>query len=114
MATTAKKAPAADPADPGPAAEPSAAKKRAVRQPKDISHLPVRETRLIPDEVKANPDAYREIDRTIQRFDSKAAQQVVSDRDEMHDGRHTTGTTTLSDYQDELSGASCQSFGLGR
>ena len=59
----AKKASAADPADPGPAAETPVTKKRGPRKPRDISHLPVRETRLIPDEVKANPDAYREIDR---------------------------------------------------
>lgn len=64
--------------------------------------------------AEADLEQLREIDRTIQRFDSKAAQQVVSDRDEMHDDRHTTGTTTLSDYQEELSGASCQLFGLGR
>jgi hypothetical protein len=70
----AKKAPAADSADPGPAAEAPAVKKRAPRKPKDISHLPVRETHLIPDEVKANPDAFREIDRaTTDRFDYQPA-----------------------------------------
>lgn len=70
----AKKATAADPADPGPAAEPPAAKKRAARKTRDLSHLPVREIHLIPDEVKANPVAYREIDRvTTDRFDYQRA-----------------------------------------
>jgi transposase len=70
----AKKAPAADPADPGPAAEAPAVKKRTPRKPKDISHLPVREIQLIPDEVKANPGAYREIDRaSTDRFDYQPA-----------------------------------------
>jgi hypothetical protein len=64
-----KKAHAADPEAPGPAAEASAAKKLAPRKPKDISHLPVHETHLIPDEVQANPHTYREIDRaTTNRF----------------------------------------------
>lgn len=70
----AKKASAADPADPGPAAERPVTKKRGPRKPRDISHLPVRETRLIPDEVKANPDAFREIDRaSTDRFDYQRA-----------------------------------------
>jgi transposase len=71
---SAKKANAAAPADPGPAAEPPAAKKRAPRKPRDISHLPVREIRLIPDEVKADPAAFREIDRvSTDRFDYQRA-----------------------------------------
>jgi hypothetical protein len=65
---------AADSADPGPAAEPPAAKKRGPRKPRDISHLPVRETQLIPAEVEANPAAFREIDRvTTDRFDYQRA-----------------------------------------
>jgi hypothetical protein len=68
-ASTTRKAHAADPEAPGPAAEASAAKKLAPRKPKDISHLPVHETHLIPDEVQANPHTYREIDRaTTNRF----------------------------------------------
>ncbi len=42
----------------------------APRKPRDISHLPVEETVLIRDEVAANPDAYREIERIVtDRFD---------------------------------------------
>jgi transposase len=63
----AKKASAAAPADPGPAAEtPSAAKtKRSPRKSRDLSHLPVEETVLVSDEVAANPEAYRIIERIV-------------------------------------------------
>jgi len=61
----AKKAPAAVPADPGPAAEAPPAPKRAPRKPRDISHLEVRETVLLKDEVQANPAAYRELERIV-------------------------------------------------
>ena len=47
----AKKALAAAPADPGPAVEPVPAKKRSPRKPRDISHLEIRETVVIDDEV---------------------------------------------------------------
>jgi transposase len=70
----AKKATAADPADQGPAAETPVAKKRTTRKPRDISHLPVRETHLVPDEVKANPNAFRQIDCvSTDRFDYQRA-----------------------------------------
>lgn len=62
---SAKKANAALPEDPGPAAEPPAAKERATRKPRDLSHLEVRETVLVTDEVLANPDGYRELDRIV-------------------------------------------------
>ncbi len=61
----AKKAPAAVPADPGPAAEAPPAPKRSPRKPRDISHLEVRETVLLKDEVQANPEAYRELERIV-------------------------------------------------
>jgi transposase len=65
-----KKATAAAPADPGPAAETpaqdtAAAKERAPRKPRDLSHLPVEETVLTSDEVAANPGAYRLIERIV-------------------------------------------------
>lgn len=60
----AKKASAADPADPGPAADTAtASNNRAPRRPRDLSRLEVREVLLIPEPVKACPDAWREIDR---------------------------------------------------
>jgi transposase len=74
-ADAAKKLAAADSADPGPAAEtstqaPATPKKRSPNKPRDISHLPVEETVLVSDEVAADPDAYREIDRIVtDRFD---------------------------------------------
>jgi transposase len=62
----AKKADAAAPADHGPAAEtPAPAKGRAARTPRDLSHLPVEETVLTSDEVAANPEAYRLIERIV-------------------------------------------------
>lgn len=66
----AKKDSAADPADPGPAAETQAEplvapSKRGPRKTRDTSHLPVEETVLTSDVVVANPDAYRLIDRIV-------------------------------------------------
>jgi transposase len=65
----AKKAAAAAPADPGPAAETpaqdTAAKQRTSRKPRDLSHLPVEQTVLTSQEVAANPDAYRLIERIV-------------------------------------------------
>jgi transposase len=66
----AKKTDAAAPADPGPAAETpaqdtTAAKERAPRKPRDLSHLPVEETVLTSREVAANPGAYRLIERIV-------------------------------------------------
>jgi transposase len=70
----AKKAIAADPADPGPAAKPTVLAKRAPRKPRDISHLEVREVHLIPDEVKANPAVFRQISCvSTDRFDYQPA-----------------------------------------
>jgi len=63
---------------------------------------------------KANLDRLREIDRTLIGLDLKAATQMMTDLDEWHDGRHASGTSSLWDYQEELSGASCQSFELGQ
>lgn len=68
----AKKAPAAVPADPGPAAEesPAPVKPRGPRKPRDLSHLPVEETILMRDEAAADPEAYRELERIVtDRFD---------------------------------------------
>ena len=63
----AKKAPAAAPADPGPAAEPAptAVNSRAPRKPRDLSHLPVEETLLMHDQAAADPAAYRELERLV-------------------------------------------------
>jgi transposase len=66
----AKKATAAAPADPGPAAETPAqdtatAKERAPRRRRDLSHLPVEETVLMRDEAVADPEAYRELERIV-------------------------------------------------
>lgn len=66
----AKKALAAAPADPGPAADhtpaqDTAAKTKAPRKPRDLSHLPVQETVLTSQEVAANPEAYRLIERIV-------------------------------------------------
>jgi transposase len=62
----AKKPSAAEPADHGPAAEtPAPAKKRAPRKARDLSHLPVEQTVLVHDQVIADPEAYREIERII-------------------------------------------------
>ena len=64
----AKKADAAEaaaPADPEPAAEAPPAKKRSPRKPRDLSHLEVRETVLIHDDVKLNPTAFRELERIL-------------------------------------------------
>ena len=64
---SAKKAPAADPADPGPAAEaPHEAKRpRAARQPRIPEHLPVEAEILDPSEVLAEPAAYRRIGEEV-------------------------------------------------
>lgn len=62
----------------------------------------------------ADIDRLREIDRTLLDLDLKAAKQMMTDLDEWHGGRHASGTSSISDYQEELSGASCQSFGLGQ
>jgi transposase len=76
---SAKKAAAADSADPGPAAEPAPAKKRSPRKPRDISHLEIRETVVIDDEVKADPESFREIERiTTDRYDYQAAVIFIS------------------------------------
>jgi transposase len=65
-ADEAKKPAAADPADHGPADEtPSPAKGRAPRTPRDLAHLPVEQTVLVSDEVAANPEAYRLIERIV-------------------------------------------------
>lgn len=61
----AKKASAADPADPGPAAETPASQKRGPRKLRDHSHLEIREIVLVSEEVKADPGAYRELDRIV-------------------------------------------------
>ena len=63
---------------------------------------------------QADIDQLRQIDRTLIDLDLKAATQMMTDLDEWHDGRHASGTSSISDYQEELSGASCQSFGLGQ
>lgn len=55
-----KKAPAAAPADPGPAADPRG-KRSKPRQPRIPEHLPVEEHVLDPDVVLAEPGAYRRI-----------------------------------------------------
>lgn len=63
---------------------------------------------------KADIDRLRGFDQTIINLDAKAAKQMMTDLDEWHDGRHTAGTTSLWDYQEELAGSSCRSFGLGQ
>lgn len=58
---------AATPEEPGPT---TPARKRSPNKPRDLSHLEVRETVIVHDEVRANPDAYREIQRIVtDRFD---------------------------------------------
>jgi len=63
----AKKAPAADPADPGPAAEIPAHKKavKKTRAPRIPDHLPVVREELDPPEVRLNPGAYRRIGEEV-------------------------------------------------
>lgn len=69
----AAKKPAAESADQGPAVSPDGstaqttdpAKERSPRTPRDLSHLPVEETVLTSDEVTANPEAYRLIERIV-------------------------------------------------
>ena len=62
----AKKAEAAGPADPEPAAEaPTAPKPPRKRKPRDLSHLEVRETVLVHDEVQASPADFRELERIV-------------------------------------------------
>ncbi|MFO7639811.1 MAG: IS66 family transposase [Candidatus Competibacteraceae bacterium] len=54
----------------GPAAGTAPAGRRSPNKPRDLSHLEVRETVIVHDEVLANPDAYREIQRIVtDRFD---------------------------------------------
>jgi transposase len=64
----AKKAPAADPAEAGPAADEKvvsfAAGPKRERRPRDLSHLEVRESVDIPAPVQVCPEAYREMGRT--------------------------------------------------
>ena len=72
-------APAAAPADPASAAGPAPVRKRSPRKPRDISHLEIRETIVMDDEVKANPDNFREINRiTTDRYDYQAAVIFIS------------------------------------
>lgn len=79
----AKKAVAAAPADPGPAAEEpghedSSKKKRAPRKLRDLTHLPVEETILTRDEVLANPEDYRLIERIVtDRLDYQPARILI-------------------------------------
>jgi transposase len=64
----AKKAPAADPADPGPAAEDPARRDQRRKQPRPPripEHLPVVEQVLDPPEVLANPDQWRRIGEEV-------------------------------------------------
>jgi len=63
----AKKAPAAVPADPGPAAEIPTHKKapKKTRAPRIPEHLPVVREELDPPEVLLNPDAYRRIGEEV-------------------------------------------------
>lgn len=63
----AKKATAADPADPGPAAEISSHKKalRKTRAPRIPEHLPVVREELDPPEVILNPEAFRRIGEEV-------------------------------------------------
>jgi len=63
----AKKAPAAVPADPGPAAEIPTHKKapKKTRAPRIPEHLPVVREELNPPEVLLNPDAYRRIGEEV-------------------------------------------------
>jgi transposase len=63
----AKKATAADPADPGPAAEISSHKKalRKTRAPRIPEHLPVVREELDPPEVLLNPEAFRRIGEEV-------------------------------------------------
>ena len=69
----AKKATAAVPADPGPAAD-TIPSRRTPRQPRDISRLEVRETVQLADEVRARPEGFREIGRvTTDRLDYQPA-----------------------------------------
>ena len=62
-----KKAPAADPADPGPAADIRDHKKRPQRSraPRIPDHLPVEREELVPAEVSLNPSAYRRIGEEV-------------------------------------------------
>ena len=63
----AKKATAADPADPGPAAEISSHKKapKKTRAPRIPEHLPVVREELDPPEVMLNPEAFRRIGEEV-------------------------------------------------
>lgn len=63
----AKKPEAAGGAEEAPAAESEAARPRArrPRKPRDTSALEVREQRIVPEPVKACPEAWRKIDETV-------------------------------------------------
>jgi transposase len=64
----AKKAPAADPADPGPAAEDPErrdCRRKGPRPPRIPEHLPVIEQILDPPEVVANPEQWRRIGEEV-------------------------------------------------
>jgi transposase len=63
-----KKAPAADPTDPGPAAEDPEARRQLrgrSRPPRIPEHLPITEQVLDPPEVLANPDQWRRIGEEV-------------------------------------------------
>ncbi len=66
-ADAAKKAPAADPADQGPAAEIKDHKKRPqkTRAPRIPDHLPVQREEIVPAEVQLEPAAYRRIGEEV-------------------------------------------------
>ena len=75
----AKKAPAAVPADPGPAAEITTHKKPAnkTRAPRIPEHLPIVRQELDPPEVLLNPEAYRRIGEEIrEQLDYKPAEFI--------------------------------------
>ena len=80
----AKKAPAADPEGPGPAAEIPTHKKKAAkrtRAPRIPEHLPVVREELDPPEVRLNPDAFRRIELVRGKYvrkDDPAAKPFIS------------------------------------
>ena len=73
-----KKAPAADPADPGPAAEDPGHRdkhRKQARVPRIPDHLPVVDQVLDPPEVVANPDQWRRIGEEVrEQLDYKRAE----------------------------------------
>ena len=75
----AKKAPAADPADPGPAAEIPAHKKapKKTRAPRIPDHLPIVREELDPPEVLLNPGDFRRIGEEVrEQLDYKPAEFI--------------------------------------